>query len=217
MIDTAPYVRGVTSLLEINDALRRSGIDTVKVVDVGGGFGISYDGASGIDIDAVGEALCALLRPTALTMVLEPGRFLVGNAGVLLSEVQYRKHAGGKTFLVLDSGMNDLLRPALYQAYHHMMELEAQGRREEDVDVVGPACETGDYLALGRLLPAVEAGERLALLGAGAYGFVMSSNYNSRPRAAEVLVDGSRFGVARQRESVADLLRGETAEPPSCT
>jgi diaminopimelate decarboxylase len=98
-----------------------------------------------------------------------------------------------------------------------MMELEAQGRREEDVDVVGPACETGDYLALGRRLPAVEAGERLALLGAGAYGFVMSSNYNSRRRAAEVLVDGSRFGVARQRESVADLLRGETAEPPSCT
>jgi diaminopimelate decarboxylase len=218
LVDVAPYVRGVTSLLEINDALRRGGIDTVEVADVGGGFGIPYDGASGggIDIDAVGEALGSLLQPTALTMVLEPGRFLVGNAGVLLSEVQYRKYAGGKTFLILDSGMNDLLRPVLYRTYHHILELEAQGRREEDVDVVGPACETGDYLALGRRLPVVETGERLAVLGAGAYGFVMSSNYNSRPRAAEVLVDGSRFGVARQRESVPDLLRGETTEPLSC-
>ena len=219
LVEVPPYVRSVTSLLEANDELRRSGIDTVEVADVGGGFGIPYDGASGggIDIDAVGEALCSLLAPTALTVVLEPGRFLVGNAGVLLSEVQYRKHAGGKTFLILDSGMNDLLRPALYRAYHHMMELEAHGRPEEDVDVVGPACETGDFLALGRRLPVVEAGERLAVLGAGAYGFVMSSNYNSRPRAAEVLVDGDHFGVARQRESVADLLRGETADPLSGT
>ncbi|NNG15315.1 MAG: diaminopimelate decarboxylase [Gemmatimonadales bacterium] len=217
LVEVEPYVRGVRSLLEINDALRRSGIDTVNVVDVGGGFGIPYDGVSegGIDIDAVGEAVCELLRPTALEVVIEPGRFLVGNAGVLLTEVQYRKHAGGKTFLVLDCGMNDLLRPALYRAYHHVMELETQGRPEEDVDVVGPACETGDYLALGRRMPAVEAGERLAVLGAGAYGFVMSSNYNSRPRAAEVLVDGGRFGVARQRETVADLLRGETPDPVS--
>ena len=221
LVEVTPYVRGVTRLLEANDELRRSGIDTVEVADIGGGFGIPYDGTSGggggIDVDAVGEALCSLLAPTALTVVLEPGRFLVGNAGVLLSEVQYRKQAGGKTFLILDSGMNDLLRPALYRAYHHMMELEAHGRSEEDVDVVGPACETGDFLALGRRLPVIEAGERLAVLGAGAYGFVMSSNYNSRLRAAEVLVDGGHFGVARERESVADLLRGETADPLSGT
>jgi diaminopimelate decarboxylase len=215
LVDVDPYIDGVKSLLGINDALRRRGIDTVKVIDIGGGFGIPYDGGAdrGMDIEAVGRSLTDLLRPTGLEVVVEPGRFLVGNAGVLLSEVQYKKQAGGKTFLVLDSGMNDLIRPALYQAYHHMMELEAQGRAEVNVDVVGPACETGDYLALGRRMPAVEPGERLAVLGAGAYGFVMSSNYNSRPRAAEVLVDDGRFGVARQRESVADLLRGETADP----
>jgi diaminopimelate decarboxylase len=161
----------------------------------------------------VGEALQALLAHTAFEVMIEPGRFLVGNAGVLLAEVQYRKRVGSKTFLVLDSGMNDLLRPALYRAYHHVIELEAHARAEEDVDVVGPACETGDFLALGRRLPVIEAGERLAVLGSGAYGFVMSSNYNTRPRAAEVLVDGGRFGIARQRESVADLLRGETVDP----
>lgn len=213
LVDVDPYVRGVTSLLELHDALRRNGVDTVRVVDVGGGFGIPYDGTTGIDIEALAEAVCSRFRSTGLTVVLEPGRFLVGNAGVLLSEVQYRKRAAGKTFLVLDSGMNDFLRPALYQAYHHLIELEAQGRPAEEANVVGPACETGDFLALARRLPVIEAGERLAVLGAGAYGFVMSSNYNSRPRAAEVMVDGGRFGVVRQRESVSELLRGETVEP----
>jgi len=215
LVDVAPYVRGVTTLLELNDALRRDGIDTVAVLDIGGGFGIPYDTGPGIDIRAVGEALNAVLAQTqtALEVMIEPGRFLVGNAGVLLAEVQYRKRVGSKTFLVLDSGMNDLLRPALYRAYHHVIELEAHERAEEDVDVVGPACETGDFLALGRRLPMIEAGERLAVLGTGAYGFVMSSNYNTRPRAAEVLVDGGRFGIARQRESVADLLRGEVVDP----
>lgn len=215
LVEVAPYVRGVTTLLELNDALRRDGIDTVAVLDIGGGFGIPYDGGPGIDIRAVGEALQALLAHTGFEVMIEPGRFLVGNAGVLLAEVQYRKRVGSKTFLVLDSGMNDLLRPALYRAYHHVIELEAHARAAEDVDLVGPACETGDFLALGRRLPGIEAGERLAVLGTGAYGFVMSSNYNTRPRAAEVLVDGDRFGIARQRESVADLLRGETVAPLS--
>jgi len=213
LVEVAPYVRGVERLLEIHAALVQDGIDTVKVIDIGGGFGIPYDGGSAIDIVALGQAMRDALAPTPFHVVIEPGRFLVGNAGVLLAEVQYRKRVGQKTFLVLDGGMNDLLRPALYRAYHHVAEVAAQGRPFEDVDVVGPACETGDFLALGRRLPRVEAGEYLAILGAGAYGFVMSSNYNSRPRSAEVLIDGGRFGIVRQRESVADLLRGETVAP----
>jgi diaminopimelate decarboxylase len=154
-----------------------------------------------------------LLAPTGLTVYLEPGRFLVGSAGVLLTRVLYRKHSGGKEFVVVDAGMNDLVRPSHYQAYHKIVELVEHGRPEGRADVVGPVCETGDFLALDRLLPGLEAGEVLAVLGAGAYGFVMSSNYNSRPRPPEVIVDSGKWWVARPRETVGELFETERLSP----
>jgi diaminopimelate decarboxylase len=142
-------------------------------------------------------------------MSLEPGRHLVASAGVLLTEVVFRKHSGGRDVVIVDAGMNDLVRPSHYQAWHEIVELHESGREAGLVDVVGPVCETGDFLALERELPHVVRGERLALLGAGAYGFVMSSNYNSRPRAVEALVHGGTWEVVRTRETMDDLLRGE--------
>jgi diaminopimelate decarboxylase len=144
---------------------------------------------------------------------LEPGRFLVGSAGVLVTEVLYRKHSGGKEFVVVDAGMNDLVRPSHYQAYHEIVSLESNERPPVRADVVGPVCETGDFLALDRQVPDVAAGDCLAVLGAGAYGFVMASNYNSRPRPAEVVVDGDRWWVARARETTEQLYHGERMDP----
>jgi diaminopimelate decarboxylase len=145
---------------------------------------------------------------------LEPGRFLVGSAGVLLTRVLYRKHSGGKDFVVVDAGMNDLVRPSHYQAYHEIVELEERQRPAARVDVVGPVCETGDFLALDRMLPGLVAGDALAVLGAGAYGFVMASNYNSRPRPAEVIVDDGRWWVARPREQLEELYGSERVFAP---
>ena len=144
---------------------------------------------------------------------VEPGRYLVGNAGVLLTRVVHRKHAGGREIAVVDAGMNDLLRPALYQAWHDILPLQEHAEPSIPMDIVGPVCETGDFLALERDLPPVTSGELLAVLGVGAYGFVMSSNYNSRPRAAEVLVERNRWAVVRPREALADLFRDEVADP----
>jgi len=144
----------------------------------------------------------------------EPGRYLVANAGVLLTRVLYRKHAGGKEYVIVDAGnCSDFVRPSHYNAHHEILPLRDGKRPEEVVNVVGPICETGDFLALDRKLVAVGPGEVLAVLGTGAYGFVMSSTYNQRPRAPEVMVDGDRYYVARQRETLDDLIRGETAEP----
>jgi diaminopimelate decarboxylase len=137
----------------------------------------------------------------------------VGSAGVLLTSVLFRKHSGGKSFVIVDAGMNDLVRPSHYHAYHEIVELEAAGRPVAPVDVVGPVCETGDFLALDRPLPALDRGERVAVLGAGAYGFVMASSYNARPRPPEVMVDAGRFAVARPREEIAELFRGELSTP----
>ena len=166
-----------------------------------------------MDLGRFAEAVVPPLASSGCTVYLEPGRFLVGSAGVLLTEVLYRKHSGGKEFLVVDAGMNDLVRPSHYQAYHEIVELEEQGRAQVRVDVVGPVCETGDFLALDRDLPGALPGERLAVLGAGAYGFVMASNYNSRPRPAEVVVDGGSWWVARPRERVEDLYSSERPSP----
>ncbi len=132
---------------------------------------------------------------------------------MLLTRVLYRKHSGGKEFVVVDAGMNDLVRPSHYQAYHEIVELEERGRSSVRADVVGPVCETGDFLALDRMLPGLRSGDALAVLGAGAYGFVMGSNYNSRPRPPEIIVDQGRWWVARPRERVEDLFAGERLSP----
>ena len=209
--DTEPFRQGIGHLLELAERLRDT--HAIQVVDIGGGLGIRYADELPMDPVRFAEAVVPLLAPTGYTAYLEPGRFLVGSAGVLLTEVLYRKHSGGKEFVVVDAGMNDLVRPSHYQAYHEIVELEASERPTVLADVVGPVCETGDFLALGRTLPDVAAGDRLAVLGAGAYGFVMASNYNSRPRPAEVVVDGDRWWVARPREMVEDLFATERLSP----
>ncbi len=213
LVDTAPFQQGIARLLELVDSFRRAGTTTLKVLDIGGGLGIRYGDEPSMDPRRFAEAVVPMLAPSGLTVYLEPGRFLVGSAGVLLTQVLYRKHSGGKEFLVVDAGMNDLVRPSHYQAYHEIVELEEQGRPEARVDVVGPVCETGDFLALDRVMPGVIPGERLAVLGAGAYGFVMASNYNSRPRPAEVVVDGETWWVARPRETVEELYAKEQLSP----
>ena len=213
LLEPAPYAQGLSKLVALVEKIRRSGIKTLRVIDIGGGLGIRYGQEPGMDIDRFAAALLPFLGPLGLTVYLEPGRYLVGPAGVLVTEVLYRKHSGGKDFVIVDAAMNDLLRPSLYQAYHGIVEVESQGRPVATVDVVGPICETGDFLATDRALPGVEPGERLAVLGAGAYGFVMSSNYNTRARAAEVLVRDGRWAVVRPREAVEELFKTEAVDP----
>ncbi len=209
ILDPRPYREGVTRLVDLAGACRAAGIPTLAALDIGGGLGIRYRDEAPLEPAALLDAVLPLVRGSGLALALEPGRYLTGPAGILITEVLSRKHSGGKDLVIVDAGMNDLVRPSHYSAYHEIVELEASGRPSAPMDVVGPVCETGDFLALDRTLPAVERGERLALLGAGAYGFVMSSNYNSRPRAAEVVVDGSDWRTARARESFDDLLRAE--------
>lgn len=209
LLDAAPYQKGVARLLDLVAELERAGIDSISALDIGGGLGIRYRNETPLAPAGLAAAVMPQLRASGKTIVMEPGRYLTGPAGLLLTTVLARKHSGGKEFVIVDAGMNDLVRPSHYQAYHDIVEVDEAGRPERTVDVVGPVCETGDFLALDRPLPVVEGGELLAVLGAGAYGFVMSSNYNTRPRAAEVLVDGGDFRVARQRETFEDLIRGE--------
>ncbi len=208
-----PYEAGMERLLGLTDDLVAAGCMTLEVIDVGGGLGVDYGDGRAMDVTSFGATLRRCLAGRSFTVYLEPGRFLVGNAGVLVTRVLYEKHAGGKDFVVVDAGLNDFLRPSLYHAYHRIEEVEAKGRAVRQVDVVGPVCETGDFFALGRDLPGVARGELLAICGAGAYGFSMSSNYNSRPRAAEVLADGGRFGIARERETDESLYLLEHPSP----
>jgi diaminopimelate decarboxylase len=213
LVDTEPFREGIGRLLELIERMKRLGVTSLKVIDIGGGLGIRYAEEPSIDPGEFAGAVLPLLAPTGLTVYLEPGRFLVGSAGVLLTTVLYRKHSGGKEFVVVDAGMNDLVRPSQYQAYHEIVELEEHSRPPVRADVVGPVCETGDFLALDRMLPGLASGEGLAVLGAGAYGFVMASNYNSRPRPPEVIVEGGSWWVARDREKVEDLFAGERVSP----
>lgn len=210
--DATPFGEGARKLLAVITDLRTAGVTSLEFVDVGGGLGISYAGEPALEPDAFAAAVSFLPKTTGLTLLTEPGRFLVGNAGQLLTRVLYRKHTGGREIVVVDAGMNDLIRPSLYGAHHEIRVIEAAvGAPDGTVDVVGPLCESGDFLGLNRKLPGAGPGALLAVGGAGAYGFAMSSQYNARPRAAEVLVDGARYAIARERETVDDLMRGETA------
>jgi diaminopimelate decarboxylase len=213
LLDPAPYVKGARTLADLVRSVRGAGILTLRSIDLGGGLGIQYNDEIPLEPARLAEAVRPVIAPLGLALHLEPGRYLVGSAGLLLATVLYRKHAGGKDFVVVDAGMNDLVRPSHYNAHHEVVVAADRSRAIKPVDVVGPICESGDFLALERALPQVEQGEVLAILGAGAYGFVMSSTYNARPRAPEILVDGGRWAVARQRETLADLMRGER---PDC-
>ena len=175
---------------------------------LGGGLGISYTTEEPPSPAAYGAAVAAAAKDLGLTVVLEPGRVIVGNAGVLLSRVLLKKNQGAKKFLIVDAGMNDLIRPALYGSHHQLWPVHARTQRET-VDVVGPVCESADFIAKDREVAVLETGELLAVMSAGAYGFSLSSNYNSRPRAAEVLVSGDKYQVIRKRETYEDLVRLE--------
>ena len=212
--DAAPFATGLDRLCALVDRLRVAGVGSLTTIDIGGGLGIRYRSSDRIlTVEEYAAAVVPRARATGLHVVTEPGRFLVGNAGVLLTRVLYRKKSGGRLIAVIDAGMNDLIRPSHYQAYHEIDVDGAAGRPHVHYDVVGPICETGDFFALDRELPAVEQGDLLVVRGAGAYGFVMTSTYNARPRPPEVLVDGGRFAVVRGRETPEDLLRGDCAEP----
>ena len=203
-----PYLDGTEKLIELLDALKADGVDTIKYLDIGGGLGVSYDHEATPNLEKFARSLVKRVQPTGLTLLMEPGRFIVGNAGMLLTRVLYRKHSGGREFLVTDAGMTELLRPSHYDAYHRI-EAVRPVERQMVADVVGPVCESGDFLALDRSMDEAIAGDLLAVHDVGAYGYVMASNYNSRPRGVEVLVDGDRFAVATSRERHEDLVRLE--------
>ena len=209
LTDDAPLQEAMARIVALADALASEGI-RVHHVCPGGGIGITYEAEDAIDLDAYARALEASLGDRSVELLLEPGRVLVGNAGVLLSRVEYVKPTASKNFLVIDAAMNDLIRPALYQAHHEVVIAgpPKHGADERVYDVVGPVCESADVLAHARTLAAVE-GDVVAILSAGAYAFVMASNYNSRPRAAEVMVDGGNAILVRERETFDDLIRHE--------
>jgi diaminopimelate decarboxylase len=199
--DTRPYVEGVRKVLDFL-AEGRSATAQVSMLDIGGGFGVHYRGEEALPASAFAEALLPELEGTDLRLILEPGRFIMANAGILLTRIITRKDSGNRRFVICDAGMNDLIRPSLYQAYHRIAPvLEHSGTDLVSTDVVGPICETGDFLGLERELPDISEGELLAVFSAGAYGFSMASNYNTRGRPAEVLVDGADHRLIRRRES----------------
>ena len=204
---TRPYIDAANKLLALKGNLEQAGI-AIRHIDIGGGLGISYGGETAPDIAGFAGAVSDLV-PEDCGIILEPGRSIVGNAGLLLTRVEYLKTNNARRFAIVDASMNDLLRPSLYQARHDI--LPVTERRDEagtDYDVVGPVCETGDFLGLQRRF-ALRPDDLLAVLSAGAYGFSMSSNYNSRPRAVELLVDGEDAHVIRERETVEQLMAGE--------
>jgi diaminopimelate decarboxylase len=208
----APYEVGLQRLLHLRREIERETNVRLEWLDIGGGLAVTYDAERSVDVRHFGEVISALVSGSGLKIILEPGRFLVGNAGVLLTRVLYRKRSGGKEFIITDAGMTDLLRPSHYNAFHRIDAVNPTGRTTV-ADVVGPICESGDFLALDRQIDDAQPGDLLAVQSTGAYGFVMSSNYNSRPRAPEVLVDGDRFAVVTRRESYDDLVRNEIENP----
>ncbi len=212
--NAAHYSEGIAKLMDLVKEIRSESLADLRSIDVGGGLGIRYTTELALDVSEFVAAVKPAVDGSGLTLLLQPGRYIVGNAGVLLARCLYRKKSGGREFVVVDAAMNDLIRPSLYGAVHGMRAVSGHGQDTaplQTCDVVGPICETGDFLGIDVELPAVEAGSLLAILGAGAYGFVMSSTYNSRPRAAEVIVEGDRWAVVRSRETSADLVRGESS------
>src|SRR5579862_4686682 len=209
LMDPAPLLEALDRVLALIDRLKANGFD-IRHADLGGGLGVAYKpedvtpAISGFVTDLRGR-----LAGRDVHVMIEPGRSIVGEAGVLLTRVLYRKKTGEKEFVIVDAAMNDLIRPALYGAYHEILPLRQTGAPHTRVDVVGPVCETGDFLARDRDMPEVFPGDLLAIRSAGAYGFAQSSNYNARPRAAEVLIEGGNWRTIRRRETYADLIRGE--------
>jgi diaminopimelate decarboxylase len=205
-----PYRDGMRKLLELLDDLRSAagGAESVRYLDIGGGLAVTYESEAPMDVEAFAEAVIPSVSESGLTLIVEPGRFLVGNAGVLLTRVLYRKRSGDTEYIITDAGMNDLLRPSHYNAYHAIAAVRPDGGRVV-ADVVGPVCVSGDFFALGREVDDVKPGELLVIQSSGAYGYSMASTYNSRPRPVEVLVDDGRFAVITERERYEDIVARE--------
>ena len=210
ILDPKPLLEAVDKMIALVDRLRSAGVP-IKHLDLGGGIGVPYKPhEKAPEIAAIICQIRSKVTNRDLEIFVEPGRSIVGEAGVLLTRVLYRKQTARKQFIVVDAAMNDLIRPALYKSHHEIIPIEPKNRELITVDIVGPICETGDFLAKDRDLPAVEPGELLAIQTAGAYGFAQSSNYNSRPRAAEVLTRNGSWKIVRSRETYEDLIRGES-------
>jgi diaminopimelate decarboxylase len=216
LLDTHPLLEAVRKMVELVDRLRAGGI-SISHIDLGGGLGIPYRRTErGPEIDVFVARMCELLAGRQLHAMVEPGRSVVGEAGVLLTRVLFRKRNGNQEFVIVDAAMNDLIRPALYQSHHEIVPVVRDCAETIRADVVGPVCETGDFLARDREMPDMQSGDLLAICTAGAYGFVQASNYNSRPRPAEVLVDGSGWRIVRRRESYEDLIQPELSGEANC-
>lgn len=208
----APFVDAIDRVLLLVDKLKIAGIK-LSHIDVGGGLGVTYDGETPPNPAAYADVIVKKLQPYNVTVVFEPGRAIMANAGVLLTKIEYLKHNHDRNFAIVDAAMNDLLRPALYQAWQAVVPVvENNEAPAKEYDIVGPICETGDFLAKGRTL-AINSGDLLAIRSSGAYGFTMSSNYNSRPRVAEVMVDGKNMFQVRARETIEQLWQGECILP----
>jgi diaminopimelate decarboxylase len=222
ILEIQPYVDTVNKIVALIDRLTEKG-HKIEWFDVGGGFGVNYERPDQAHpVADHGKALVPLLKDKPYRIAFEPGRYIAGNAGILLTRVLYRKSSGDVRYVIADAGMNDLIRPTLYESYHHVWPVKPDAKninpdRRRDfqtvgggtVDVVGPICESGDYLAKARALPPVQRGDLLAVFTAGAYSFAMSSNYNNRPRVPEILVDGSKYRIIRRRETFEDLVACE--------
>jgi diaminopimelate decarboxylase len=204
----SPFLDALERLKRLLKLLDKEGI-RIKYLDLGGGLGITYNQEIPPHPVEYAQAIIKASKGLDLTFIFEPGRVIVGNAGILVTKVLYRKRNEDKNFLIVDAGMNDLVRPSLYSSFHAIQPVVKKERQEHVADIVGPICESGDYLAKGRAVPKMEQGGLLAVMSAGAYGFTMSSNYNSRPRIAEVLVKGDRYDVIKKRETYKDLVKGE--------
>lgn len=209
LTQVSPFVESLKKVVELIETLKGRGIP-IRYLNIGGGLGITYSDETPPHPQEYADAMTPLLQAAHCEIIMEPGRVITGNAGVMLTRVLYIKETGTKTFAIVDAAMNDLLRPSLYQAHHDILPVRQVPNAPEAVfDVVGPVCESGDFLAQNRTLPAVKAGDLLAVMSAGAYGFTMASNYNSRPRTSEILVKGGESFVIRERETFDDLVRGE--------
>lgn len=203
-----PFVGAIKKVISFIEELKKDGIK-IEYLDIGGGLGIIYKDENPQTAQDYADKVVPLLEKTGLKIIMEPGRFIVGNAGIFVTKVLYIKDNGVKKFVIVDGGMNDLIRPMLYDAYHEIVPLKQTSVAKEKCDVVGPICESGDFFAHDRLLPTVEKDDLLAIMSAGAYGYVMASNYNIRPRVPEIMVKGSKYKIVKKRETFKDLMRGE--------
>ncbi|MCK5014206.1 MAG: diaminopimelate decarboxylase [Candidatus Omnitrophica bacterium] len=209
IIASTPFINALKRVIEFVDVLRKDGID-LEYLDIGGGLGIIYKDEKPQTAQDFANAILPNLKRTGLKIVMEPGRFIAGNAGIFVTKALYLKDNGVKKFLIVDGGMNDLVRPSMYDAYHEIVPLKKTSAKKTKMDIVGPICESGDFFAKDRMFPILKKGDLLAIMSAGAYGYVMSSNYNVRGRGPEVIVKGNKYAVTKPRETFKDLVRGES-------